>query len=135
MAVEWEDLVTPQGELDIALLFPSDSDDGEIRLTGYLADGVVKVGDALTGDDADAAVTLWAQYRAYLQKYQDSLSSATSGVLVDSGSFQKLWSQINAWKELADERLAAFNALLESALADTDDALGGWKVLRSLRHA
>lgn len=137
MAVDWEDLVTPEGELDIALLFPADTDDGEARLTGYITDGVSRT-TALT-ETADEAVTLWAQYRAYLAKYQATLGEATTQTksLVDQGSKSTsfLWSQVDAWKKLADERLAAFQALLEAAVSDSTDALGGWSVLRSLRHA
>lgn len=137
MAVLWDDLTTPEGELDVGLLFPDDGDSGEARLTGYIADGVART-TTLT-DTADEAVTLWAQYRAYLAKYQATLGEATTQTksLVDQGSktTSLLWSQVAAWKTLADERLAAFNALLAAAVADTSDALGGWSVLRSLRHA
>lgn len=113
MAVAWDDLVEPEGELNIALLFPADTDNGEVRLTGYLADGLTRLG-SLTGDAADAAVTLWAQYRAYLAKYQSMLNAEASAAFVDSGSSSFFWQQINAWKELADAKLAEF----EGAVGD-----------------
>ena len=114
MAVTWDALTAPAGRLDIAVLFPADyaADEGEDRLTGYIADGVAEVGDSLTGDEADAAVAKWAYYRAYLAKYELELSKAAQKSLTDQGSASKLEKQITGWKELADALLAEFEGLL-----------------------
>lgn len=115
MAVAWDDLVQPQGRLNIALLFPADTDDGEERLTGYLADAAANAG-ALAGAELDAFSTHWSYYRAYLAKYEAELDKAASDQksLTDQGSkaTSKLWSQINGWKELADAEKALADGLL-----------------------
>ncbi|HYC50689.1 MAG TPA: hypothetical protein VEB19_06200 [Gemmatimonadaceae bacterium] len=112
MAVALGDLVSPVGELDVAVLFPDDTDAGEARLTGYITAAEARVSDSLTGDEADEAVSAFAYHRAYLAKYQTELAAASSGGLSDQGQYAVLWSQINAWKELADAKLAEFEGLL-----------------------
>jgi hypothetical protein len=112
MAVVWTDLTTPTGELDGAILFSESGATLQTRLEGYIADGEAKVGADLTGDDLDAAVTLWAEYRAYLAKYQLELSKHAQKQLVNQGSATKLETQITGWLALAQAKLAEFNDAL-----------------------
>jgi hypothetical protein len=114
--------VTPAGELDIALLFPADTDAGQARLTGYIADGLTRLG-SLTGTAADAATKLWAQYRAYLAKYQQALAEESTAAFVDAGSSSFYWQQIAGWKELADQKLAEFEAAVGDVAAVTSRAI------------
>jgi hypothetical protein len=114
-----DDLKAPLGELDPAVLWPGLSSGAvDTILEGYIEDGESRVGE-LTGDAADRSVTLWAEYRAYLAKYQAKLDEATTVTqsLVDQGSktLSTLWSQVEAWKKLADEKLAAWGAVVGGA--------------------
>lgn len=130
MPITLADVKSPAGDVDGAVWFPGESSgDVDTRLTGYIA-------DAYTKTDDDDAAEQWVYYRA-ATAVADRLGGSSGGSrtlnLVDQGSKTETTSasQTDYWERKAAAYLAAF----ESFATDTDDdALGGFKVLQSLRH-
>jgi hypothetical protein len=123
------DVKSPAGDVNGAVWFPAlASGDVDTLLTGYIA-------DAYTKTDDDAAAEQWVYYRA-ATAVADRLTSAPASntkALVDQGSksVTTIQAQIDYWIAKAAAYLAAFTA--EDADV-TDDPLGGYSVLTSLRH-
>lgn len=118
MAVTWEDLKAPEGQINATSMF-GDTDEGEVRLTAYLADAAV-VGADLTGDDLDEFSTHHAYFRAYRAKYELELDKAAQKALTNQGSTGKLEKQITGWLDLANAEKALADALLPP---DVDDVV------------
>lgn len=129
MAIVAADLVSPVGDVDGAVWFPVLTS-GEVLtlLTGYIT-------DAYTRTDDDDAARQWSYYRAASSVADRLATTATSKTLtlVDQGSKSETVSagQFAYWAAKAAAYLAAFTA--EDADV-TDDPLGGYSVLASLRH-
>ena len=122
---------SPAGDVDGAVWFP-DKTSGEVDtlLSGYITDAI--------GQTADVdAQEQWVYYRA-ATAVADRLAGKSGGsrtlTLVDQGSKTETTSptQTDYWERKAAAFLAAFEALDADI---TDDALGGFRVLTSLRHA
>jgi hypothetical protein len=130
VAITLDDVKSPAGDIDPAVWFPGESEtDLNTRLTGYIA-------DAYTQTDDDDAAEQWVYYRA-ATAVADRMSGGTGGsttlTLVDQGSKTTTVTpaQADYWAAKAAAYLAAFEAL------DTDvedDALGGFRVLTSMRY-
>lgn len=130
MALAAADLLSPLGDVDGAVWFPSLlSGAVSTLLTGYIADAVART-------DVVAAQPLWAYYRAATAVADRMASEAASKTiaLVNQGSKSTttLEAQIQYWIDKAAGYLAAFNA---ATVVDTEDDVDGWNVLTSLRHA
>ena len=113
MAVTPAELLSPTGEIEGAALWPGENDAAvSARLAGYIADGVDKAARVTDPGDNDAAVKAWAYHRAY-QAVFVALSRIPSTVaLNDQGSASMLVTQIQNFKDLADDKLTEFNGLL-----------------------
>jgi len=137
MSVVANDLkVAGGGRLEPSLLMP---DEGSVafdaRLTAYIAEGVAKgtAAGLSAGSDLDAATKQWAYHRAFDAQFIRMSSSLSTLDLKDQGSGSFLVTQIQNFKDLAAEALAAFEELTAPAI-DEDDVSSGWSTLQSLRH-
>ena len=135
MAVSVDDLTSPAGPLERAVLFPADTQGQfEDRLAAYIADGVTRAA-ALEDDEQDDAVMAWARHRARQAAYEMRLFAPSSASLADEGSASWTASQIEAMKALADADLAEFEELVGAVTEDEDTTAGGWPVISSWRRA
>lgn len=123
MAVVWTDLMVPTGELEPGW-FPDDTDDGEDRVTGYIA-------VAETKGTTDAAVTAYAYHLAYRAIWAAMGAGGSTAAITGEESVG--WSAADkaTFKTLSDEKLAEF---LDEIAEAEDDPFGGFSVLTSLRH-
>ena len=133
MAITLADVKSPAGDIDPAVWFPAKTS-GEVDtlLTGYIADAYTQVPNDGSADDA---AEQWVYYRAATAVADAMGGSASSKTLtwVDQGS--KTVSSSTAQTDYWERKAAAYLAACEDLVADvTDDALGGFNVLTSLRH-
>ena len=113
MAVTSNDLLSPAGELEPAVLWPGEaSSDTTARLTGYIEDGVAKAASVSDATANDTAVKTWAYYRAYLAVYLRLTATPSTVALNDQGSASMLVTQIQNFRDLSDAKLTEFNRLL-----------------------
>jgi hypothetical protein len=130
VAITSADVLSPAGDIDGAVWFPSLSSGAVTTLVGgYITDAYTKT----TEDDA---AELWVYYRA-ASAVADRLTSGPASVTRNldaqgSKTSQTIQAQIDYWVAKAAAYLAAFN---EANTEDTDDDVRGWAVLTSLRHA
>lgn len=122
MTVQAEDLLAPAGRLDAAVLWIGvSSDNVNTKLEAYLTDAAVRVADIADADDADSATKAWAYYRAYDGIYQQMVRLPSTVEFSDEGSGSYLVTQMQLMKDLRDEALAEFTALLDAAAVVTEE--------------
>ena len=129
MALSLSDVKSPAGDVDGAVWFPgTDPTAVDALLNGYIT-------DAYTKTDDDDAAEQWTYYRAASAVADRLATTATAKTLtfVDQGSKSETVGagQFAYWQQKAAGYLAAFEALDADI---TDDPLGGFAVLTSLRH-
>lgn len=130
MPIVLADVKSPAGDIDGAVWFPAlTSGEVDTLLTGFIT-------DAYTVTDDDEAAEQWVYHRA-ATAVADRFGSLAGGTRTlnfdDAGSKTETTNpaQADYWERKAAAYLAAF----EAADADiTDDPLGGFSVLTSLRH-
>lgn len=129
MPVTLANVKSPAGDVDGAVWFPGElSGAVDARLSGYITDAIAR------SDDAQAQAQ-WVYYRAASAVADRLATNATSRTiaLVDQGSKSETIGagQFAYWAQKAAAYLAAFTDLDTDV---TDDPLGGFSVLTSLRH-
>lgn len=129
MAIVLADVKSPAGDVNGAVWYPTlTSGEVDTLLTGFIA-------DAYEHTDDDDAAEQWVYYRAATD-VADRLGTAASSktlTFVDQGSKSESFGagQWQYWAAKAAAYLTAFGA----ADADvTDDPLGGYRSITSLRH-
>lgn len=124
MSVVAADLKQPKGHLERAL-FPSDADDTafDLRLTGYIADGVARVAEFSIVENVDAATTAWAYYRAYYTIGQRLLAQERSATIEGQGSNRFEQKQADGFFALAAQWKATFEGLIPDATAPVPAAV------------
>lgn len=130
MAVVLADVKSPAGDVNGAVWFPAlSSGEVDTLLNGFITDAVGKT------DDADAQEQ-WVYYRAATEVADRMTVDPASKTLAlaDQGSKSTttLEAQIQYWVQKAAAYLAAFEELVGDV---PDDAVSGWRILTSLRHA
>lgn len=130
MAITAAACLTPSGRLNGAALWPKGGklnplgyDEAVVNATlvGYIAEGYAKTA-------LDAAVLQWVYYRAYQEAYERLLLMPASVTVSDQGGSSYMQAQIDAVGRLASDALAAFEALVPTAIPDE-----GYDVITSLR--
>jgi len=114
MAVTTAQLKSPAGKIDAAAFFPGEAPATvDARLQEYIDEGEEEAGDIAdyeSEDVYDAAVTLWAYYRAFEAVYLRLISTPASITIDDEGSTRFSSEQIAAFGRKADEFKASFAA-------------------------
>lgn len=125
------DMMQPAGMLTLGL-FPTYPDQAalDVFLDGLLTAGYEKAtaADIVEVDEKDGAAIAWAYHMAYLAVYQRLISTPASASIDGEASRQFLWSQIEAFKKLADDYLAQFS----SFITDTDSTVSGHEIVTSV---
>jgi hypothetical protein len=125
------DMMQPAGMLTLGL-FPNYADQAalDVFLGGLLDAGYAKADDAeiTEQDEKDGAAIAWAYHMAYMAVYQRLLSTPSSASIDGEASRQYLWSQIDAFKKLADDYLAQYS----SFILDSDTSVSSHEVATSV---
>lgn len=120
MAKAPADLLDPVGELEPTVLWKGATlAQVKKRLQGYLDDGYGKADvQALeAAADQDAAAVQWAYYRAYAAVYRQMVRRPSTIDVTNEGSSGTLLTQITLMGQLADQALAAYEAIIAEATA------------------
>ena len=113
MAVTVDDLTSPAGDLEPAVLWPGEaSADVTARLAGYLTDAEARAAVITDADDKDRAIVAYAYHRAYQSVATRLAATPSSVTLNDQGSVTTTAAQLAAMQELADRWRDKFDALL-----------------------
>lgn len=115
MAVTPDDLKSPTGRIDPAVFFPGEQTvDVDTRLQAYIDEGESEADDIASDVDAfDAAVILWAYYRAFDAVHMRLVALPSMTSINEEGSTQYLQSQMDTFAARAAEFLAAFRASVD----------------------
>jgi hypothetical protein len=112
-----EDLLSPSGPIDPAVLFPGESDDDvRERLAGYIADAYAQADvAALDAAHQRTPARHWAASRAYGDVYLRLAATPATASLPEQGGYTILASQIAAFKAFRDESLLAYERAVAAA--------------------
>lgn len=111
--VQPADLKSPAGKIDDSM-FPGEATATlDVRLQTYITEGVAEVGSELAGAELDAAVTLWAYYRAFEAVHLRMISTPASVNIAEEGSASFTGAQITSFLTMATEFRERFFAMLE----------------------
>lgn len=114
----WTDLTVPTGEIDAAAWFPTDTDDGEARIEGYIAAAELKTADIADADERDIATATYAYHLAYVAIWLAMSGGGTGASMVNEESYQTSKDLIENFRRRADEKLAEFEDLVPPELDD-----------------
>lgn len=131
MALSASDLLTPEGALEAAVLWP-DLSEAKVneRLEVYLRQGTEQGADLSEATDRDEYTRQWSYYRAYDEVYQRRLMQPSSVEDRDEGSASWLLTQIEWIGQRRDEAKAAADAILTDAGIEEDEEYGTIQSLR-----
>jgi hypothetical protein len=116
VTVQAEELLSPTGRLQPKVLWPGVSpEDVNEKLEAFLTEAAVKVADLEDATDVDTATTAWAYYRAFDEVYLRLVGLPSTVDFRDEGSGSYLVTQMNLMKELRDQALVEFTAILDAA--------------------
>lgn len=115
MAVTPDDLKSPTGRIDPAVFFPGEQTvDVDVRLQAYIDEGESEAADIASDVDAfDAAVILWAYYRAFDAVHMRLVGLPSSIDIAEEGSTSYTSSQIETFGLKAADFLASFRASVD----------------------
>ena len=116
--VKWEELLTPRGRLHAAALWPSvegslgyDQDFVRVKLQEYIKAGASEAA-SLAEESRDAAIAWYCYWRAFDEKYQEQVVTASSATLADGASASRSVEQMRELKALRDEAWEQFMSLV-----------------------
>lgn len=109
------DLQQPKGDIDAPVWFPGKTpEDVGTLLDAYIADGVTKLPDTLTGDAAqDAALRSYAMGRAARNVFMRLSATPAAFKLDNEGSQTIISEQIKAFRQMAEKYEAEFGAAVD----------------------
>lgn len=114
MAVTPADLTAPVGKIDSAFFPGEAAPELDARLQTYITEGEVRAADL--EDDVetfDAAVTLWAYYRAFEAVHFRLIATPSLVGIVGEANMQYTGPQITAFATRAEEFKSQFDAMLD----------------------
>lgn len=123
MAITGQDLISPAGEVEEALFPGEDSASITARLDGYVTDAYQRINVAapdMAEADKDRAAEDWAYHRAYTAVYIRLSAEPAQASLDDQGSRSYLISQIQNFRNMAQDRLQAFHGRLQTAMGGAE---------------
>ncbi len=110
------DVLSPAGPLVAAALWPDLTEDQVSEIvTAYITNAAARVVDVADAAAQRAAGLKWVEVQAYRARYVQLLSTPATVAAAAEGSSSRFWSQIEAWKTLADDAVAAFDDMLAEA--------------------
>jgi hypothetical protein len=131
MAVTAEDVLTPRGRLDPAVIWPGlTAGKVDEKIQAFIEDGAARAADLTDADAQDEAVALWVRYRARAEQYDRMISMPADVTDSDEGSSRYSDAQLEAVRLERDGLLAAFEDLLVVAGVEEDEE---YATIQSLR--
>ncbi len=129
MAISAQDVLTPTGRLDPAIIWPGLSSQAvQEKIRAFITDAENRTGD-LDATDQDDAATAWVYYRAKAEQYERMIGMPATVTDSDEGSSSYFVTQLQLVKDERDAWLAEFDSFTPEEEEEQDE----FGIIQSLR--